>query len=306
MSTPRLPPWATTALGAAVPWIWFLVRGIGGRVEAVAVALPMLVLVAFVVLAVVTALLREPRLLAVLGSLVIFGAVAIVAPRLPHASGAPSPSVRLVSANVFFDNTSPAEAVESVLATRADVEVLVETSPELRAILAARDTAHPYAVQDDQLVVRSRFPLSAMPDPAGLPTRRILRLGVDAPSGPFVLYAIHALNPLSESTFANQLDWVDRLRSSAAREDLPVVMAGDFNMSDRQLGYRRMTDGLLRDAITGAGWGRSTYPYGIWAALVLRIDHVFEPTDWCSGAPDTFAVPGSDHAGLEVDVGPCP
>jgi endonuclease/exonuclease/phosphatase (EEP) superfamily protein YafD len=305
MSIPRFPRWTRTALGAAIPWIWFLVRGFGGRVEAVAVALPMLVLVAFVVLVAVTALLREPRILPALVSLVVFAAVTIVGPRLPHTGPAPSPSARLASANVFFDNPSPAEAVEAVLATRADIEVVVETSPELRAILEARDTAHPYALEDDQLVVRSRFPLSAMPDPEGLPTRRILRLEVDAPSGPFVLYAIHALNPLSESTFAGQLDWVDRLRSSAAGEDLPVVMAGDFNMSDRQLGYRRMTAGL-RDAITGAGWGRSTYPYGIWALLALRIDHVFEPADWCSGSSGTFAVPGSDHAGLEVDVGPCP
>jgi endonuclease/exonuclease/phosphatase family metal-dependent hydrolase len=144
-----------------------------------------------------------------------------------------------------------------------------------------------------------------MTDPPGLPARRLLRLGVEAPSGPFVLYAIHALNPLSESTFANQLDWVDRLRSSAEQEDLPVVMAGDFNMSDRQLGYRRMTAGL-RDAITGAGWGRSTYPFGIYAPLLLRIDHVFEPRDWCSAGSGTFQVPGSDHTGLEVDVGPCP
>jgi endonuclease/exonuclease/phosphatase (EEP) superfamily protein YafD len=304
MSIPSPPRWARTALGVGAPWIWFLVRGIGGRVEAVAVALPMLVLVAFVVLAAVTALLREPRLVAVLGSLVIFAAVTIVGPRLPRTGEAPSPSVRLVSANVFFDNASPAEAVEAVVATEADIEVVVETSPGLRAILEARDTAHPYVLQDDQLVVRSRFPLSAMSDPEGLPARRILRLGVDAPTGPFVLYAIHALNPLSESTFADQLDWIDRLRSSATGEDLPVVMAGDFNMSDRQLAYRRITD-ELRDAITGAGWGPSTYPYGIWAALVLRIDHVFEPPDWCSAASRTFAVPGSDHAGLQVDVGPC-
>ncbi len=305
MSIPRVPRWTRTALGAALPWIWFLVRGLGGRLEAVAVALPVLVLVASIVLLVVTALLREPRLLPALASLVVFAAVAILGPRLPRTGPAPSPSIRLVSANVFFDNPSPAEAVEAVLATEADVEVVVEASPALLDILEARDTAHPYVLEDDQLVVRSRFPLSAMADPVGLPARRILRLGVEAPSGPFVLYAIHALNPLSESTFANQLDWVDRLRSSAEQEDLPVVMAGDFNMSDRQLGYRRMSAGL-RDAITGAGWGRTTYPIGIWAPLLLRIDHVFEPREWCSGGSGALQVPGSDHTGLEVDVGPCP
>ena len=76
-------------------------------------------------------------------------------------------------------------------------------------------------------------------------------------------------------------------------------------MSDRQLGYRLLTTNL-RDAITAAGWGHSTYPDGIWAPLLLRIDHVVMPQDWCAERSRIVDIPGSDHDGLEVDVGPCP
>ena len=304
MSLPRSRRWAAATAGAALPWSWFLVRDVGGRLEAVAVALPVLVLVALVVTAVIAALLRERLIVPALVSLAAFGLAAILGPRLPNSGPPPDVPVRLVTANVFFDNTQPAEAMETLLASDADVEVAVETSPEFRDLLEARDLAHPYAVQDDQLVVRSRYPVTAMTDPPDVPARRILRVTVEAPSGPFVLYAVHALNPLSESTFADQLDWVDRLRASAGRETTPVVIAGDFNMSDRQLGYRRLTADL-RDAVTSAGWGHSTYPHGIWGPLLLRIDHVFVSPEWCSARARTFELPGSDHDGLEVDVGPC-
>ena len=304
MSLPRSRRWAAAAAGATLPWSWFLVRELGGRLEAVAVALPVLVLVALGVTAVIAALLRERLIVPTLVSLAAFGLAAILGPRLPHTGPAPADPIRLVTANVYFGNEAAA-AVETLLATDADVLVAVETSSGFRDLLASRDGSHPYVAEDDQLLVRSRFPVTAMADPADVPARRILRVTVEAPSGPFVLYAVHALNPLSESTFADQLDWVDRLRASAGRETTPVVIAGDFNMSDRQLGYRRLTADLP-DAVTSAGWGHSTYPHGIWGPLLLRIDHVFISPQWCAARAGTFQVPGSDHDGIQLDLGPCP
>ena len=290
---------------AVVPWTWFLVRGLGGRLEAVAVVLPLLVAGAFAISLMVAAALRDRRVLAVVGSLLLFGIVVTVGPRLPHEGPAPVSTIRVASANVFSENPMPAEAVEAMVAADPDILVAVETSPVFRSLLAGDDLAHPYGAVDDQQVVRSRYPVTALTDPPGVPARRILRVEVDAPSAPFVLYAVHALNPLSESTFADQLRWIDRLLAAAAREEAPVVMAGDFNMSDRQLGYRRLT-GTMRDAMTAAGWGHTTYPGGIWAPLLLRIDHIVMPEDWCAARSGALEIPGSDHVGLQVDIGPCP
>lgn len=305
MSARRPPPWAIPLAGAALPWAWFALRELGGRVEAVAVALPLVVIAALVILVGVAVARREVRVLPAAMSVAILGVVTIVGPRMPHTGPPPASPIRLVSANVYVYNTTPGAAVEAMIAAGADVEVAVETSPAFRTLIEERDAGHPYSVVDGQLVVRSRYPVAAMTDPPNVPARRIMRLTVEGPAGPFVLLAVHALNPLSESTFANQLVWVQRLRAAASRESLPVVMAGDFNMSDRQLGYRRLTTDL-RDAITAAGWGHSTYPDGIWAPLLLRIDHVVMPEDWCAARSLIVDIPGSDHDGLEVDVGPCP
>lgn len=304
MSARRPPRWASAAVGAALPWTWFALRELGGRIEAAAVALPLVVLAALVVLVGVAAARRELLVLPAAVSVAIFGVVTIGGPRLPHTGPPPASPIRLVTANVYVDNPTPGAAVDAMVGAGADVEVAVETSPAFRTLIEQRDAGHPYSAVDDQLVVRSRFPVVGMTDPPGVPSRRILRVTVQGPAGPFVLYAVHALNPLSESTFASQLVWVARLRAAAGRESLPVVMAGDFNMSDRQLGYRRLTTDT-RDAITAAGWGHSTYTDGIWAPLLLRIDHVFEPLDWCAAASRIVDVPGSDHEGLGVDVGPC-
>ena len=305
MPAPRSSRWVLVIAGAALPWTWFLVRDLGGPAEAVAVLLPLPVLIAFVVVLGIGLARRRRALLAVAASLLVFGVVAVLGPLLPDRGPPPVASVTLVSANLFSENPTPDAAVEALLAVGADVEVAVETSPEHRAALERVDNAHPYSATDDQLVVRSRYPVTAMLDPTHVPARRILAVTIEAPAGPFVLYAVHALNPLSESTFASQLVWVDRLLAAASRETLPVVIAGDFNMSDRQLGYRRLA-GDMRDAVTAGGWGRPTYSDGIWAPLFLRIDHVFASRDWCGADGRTVDLPGSDHDGVAVRIGPCP
>lgn len=305
MPAQRPSRWVAALVGAALPWAWFLLRDLGGPAEGVAVLLPLLVLTALILVLAFAVGGRRAILLPAAASLLAFGLVSVGGPMLPGHGPPPTASVTLVSANLFWNNPTPDAAVDALLAIGADVEVAIETTGEHRAALERIDTAHPYAATDDQLVVRSRYPVTAMLDPRNVPARRILRVTIEAPAGTFVLYAVHALNPLSESTFASQLSWVRRLLAAASQEELPVVIAGDFNMSDRQLGYRRLA-GDMRDAITADGRGHTTYSNGIWAPLFLRIDHVFVSREWCGMNGHTVQLPGSDHDGVAVAIGPCP
>ena len=52
--------------------------------------------------------------------------------------------------------------------------------------------------------------------------------------------------------------------------------------------------------------GATTYLWGWWPALMLRIDHVFVTPSWCATDPRTFTAAGSDHLGVDVAVGPAP
>ena len=84
MSLPRARRWAPVVVGAALPWSWFLLRELGGRLEAVAVALPLVVAVALVLVLAIGAALRARGSLIPAASLVVFGFVTILGPRLPH------------------------------------------------------------------------------------------------------------------------------------------------------------------------------------------------------------------------------
>jgi endonuclease/exonuclease/phosphatase (EEP) superfamily protein YafD len=298
-----------TWLLAALPWAWFLVRNRDGAVDLVAVAMPaigVLGLAAGVFL--MWRGLRPAALVA--ASLTLLALVVAVLPRIPQPTASPLDPVVLVSANVFQFSRWPGRAAALMTSRGADVIVSEEMGTSYRRHLMQDAQGYPYRVGADEQEVLSVFPIRRLPTPAGLPGDRIMRVRVDRVGAPFVLYAVHLPNPLHETTFSTQHALVTRLLAAVGAETLPTVVAGDFNLSDRTSGYR-LLDGEMRDAMRAqawppwTAWPASTYVAGLWPALLLRIDHVFVPADWCARDPATFGVPGSDHRGLQVSIGPC-
>src|SRR5205823_2809111 len=162
-------------------------------------------------------------------------------------------------------------------------------------------------------VILSRFPARLLDKPPGWPNDfRAHRLELDAPTGRVVVYLAHLKRPHPgprrivriRSQLRAQRREREALLTSARGEGVPVVVAGDFNTSDRSRGYRRITS-RFRDAMRARRAG-PTYVATLWRPFPLRIDHIFVPRDWCSARPERFALHGSDHRGLAVDVGPCP
>jgi endonuclease/exonuclease/phosphatase (EEP) superfamily protein YafD len=294
---------------AALPWLWFAIWNRDGLVDQLAVALPVIGAVALALALLLLA--RRLRLGAlVAASVVAVCLVATVLPRIPQATGAPRRPIDLVSANVFEYSQWPGRAAATMASRGADVIVSVEIGRSYWRHLADYAPRYPYGIASGAQGVRSKYPLTFLPLPAGLPADRMLRVRIDRPGAPFVIYAVHLLNPLHETTFADQREVVRRLIAAADDEPIPAVIAGDLNLSDR-IGSYRMLDGSMRDAMRAqawpprTAWTASTYLAGIWRLLMLRIDHVFMPEDWCARDPATFGVPGSDHAGLQVQIGPC-
>jgi endonuclease/exonuclease/phosphatase (EEP) superfamily protein YafD len=307
-SSPDAPRrrWLTPAGLAlvAAPWLWFLVRDRGGEVlDPIAVGMPILLLAALMT-GLISAILRRRLLLSFAVSTAAMCLVTIVVPRLPQASPAPDPVIRIATANVYDGNPTPQATIAALRARAVDVLATVEMEDGFWQRLDGNH-ALPYRVVMGELGVHARWPLTLMPAD-GLPRSRILRIRVDAPGAPFVLYLAHALNPLHDySTFADQRAFARAIVAAAAQEQLPVVVAGDFNTSDRA-SSERIYDGPLRDAMRAGTFAASTYFGGWWPLLLLRIDHVWTTPGWCAADPSTFALPGSDHHGLQVSVGPCP
>lgn len=289
----------------AAPWLWFALRDHdGGFMDTLAVALPLIGTAALLLLGVVAILRR--RWLPMLVGISIFLAclTAIVEPRIPRSGPAPVSPVRIAMANVYDGNPEPEAAIAALDARAVDVLATVEMDTTFWERLDGIQEL-PYTVVYNEIGVHARWPMTLM-RPAGLPRSRVLRVRVDAPGRGFVLYVAHALNPLHDnSTFADQQAFARAIVAAAAQERQPVVVVGDFNTSDRVLAYR-IFDRSMRDAMRENAVAASTYFGGWWPVLLLRIDHAFVSTDWCAADGSTFSVPGSDHHGIEVSVGPCP
>lgn len=303
--------WVAAGVAALVPWTWFVVRNRTLLLDVVATGLPLLFPAVALGIGVYAAV-RKRRLLVVgVVSWLVVGAVAVVGPWRPQSVPAPVQGFRVVAANVNSRNPTIGRAVADAVSRGGDLVLLIEAGkgkwtppPEYTTVIRPQ-----YSAQ----VILSRFPARLLDKPAGWPKDfRAHRLEVDAPTGRIVVYLAHPkrphLGPRRILGIRGQLQAQRREREallrSARAERVPVVVAGDFNTSDRSRSYRRITS-RFRDA-TRAGWGGPTYVKASWRPFLLRIDHIFVPRDWCASQAERFALHGSDHRGLAIDVGPCP
>lgn len=292
--------WAVVAAG--VPWLWFLVRDLGPVVQLVALALPVLVVAAFVGLAI--SALDERRLssLLVAVSVAAFGWVTILGPR--SALPAPPPVDPIRIASITLDgSTLDANAIMGSLARqRADIAVVFEPSKKARNVLLRADKS-PYTLTSGRFVVLSSIHVSELPLPKGLPADVVVRLQVDRLDGSFIIYAVSAgTSPLDAAQ--NDPIGVDRLRDVARDERLPVVLAGDFGIGDRSTQYRTLADSF-HDAMRSGARASSTAATFPWSFLFARTEFVLTSPDWCSGPGSTFDVQDAQSAGMAAAVGPC-
>ena len=286
-----------------LPWAWYLVRSFA-VLQAIAAALPAISAAGALFAVAIAVGRRRAGAFLVALSFVAFGVFSTIAPRMALAGPAPVSPLRIVSANVYQNNTTPQAALDALLAQHADVTVAVETPVGFQQVLAQDPRVPANRAAFGQLVVVSKYPLHIHATPASLPEQRVMVVTVDTPDGPLTLFVVHSLNPSYETTFIRQLGFVQRLEKAALRLDAPTLLIGDFNLMDRGEGYREIT-ASFRDAMRTDGLAASTYVHGLWRALFLRIDHAFLSPQWCAADAASFAVPGSDHLGIGTSVGPC-
>jgi endonuclease/exonuclease/phosphatase (EEP) superfamily protein YafD len=271
--------------------------------DAVAFALPLgsaFLVIATFGLAIVS---KKMRLALVSLSLAVFTAVVVIAPRLAQPSPPPIAPFRLVSANMFAGNEWTLTAARTLAAEQPDVLVAVETSLPMRVALRLSLPVH-YSAGLGTQIVFARWPVGAPRPIPGVSQATATRVEVARPGSPFVVYAVHLLNPLYNTSFSAHAATIERLLQSAQSEHLPVILTGDFNMSDRSSSYR-MLDGAMRDAMRSS-FAPTTYDHWAWYVLQLRIDYIFVSDQLCAMDGSTFTVRGSDHDALEVDLGACP
>lgn len=291
-----------SALAAAAPWLWFLVRDMGSAMQLIALALPVLVAAAFVGLAISALDERKLSSLLVGVSVAAFGWVTILGPRSAQPAPAPVDPVRIASISLDRSNLDAGAILGSLAEQRTDLAVIVEPSKKARNVLLRTDR-YPFILASGPFLVLSSVPVRELVLPKHLEPDLVVRLQVDRPDGAFILYAVRTDDSPLEIAL-NDPTGAERLRDAARGERLPVVLAGDFGIGDRSTAYRTLTD-TFRDAMRSGVRAASTAATFPWSYLFVRTGYVFTSPAWCAGSGTTFEVQDAPTVGLADAVGPC-
>lgn len=216
--------------------------------------------------------------------------------------------ITLLTFNVWGYSDAPETARAIVSRGTPDVVVLQELSPGLVPILIEElGEVYPYRLLNPDEAYRgggvlSRYPMRAARLPAGSPVggfAQVVEIEVDGQV--LTLYNVHldataalhyidsgtAVAEKVRSSFAVRERQVDYLLEDLARRNGPVLVAGDFNMTDQSDAYRALARDLQdahREA--GRGFGHTFPAYGgryrgipIFPRMV-RIDMILHSPGW--------------------------
>jgi hypothetical protein len=293
---------AGTLLLAAVPWLWFVVRdALGVVADVIAIGIPVLVVAS------VLASLRRRRTWVVGVSALLAGVVAVVGPWIPAERGVVAGTGVSVAGANADSQVSPVSALRDL---QADVLVVAELNADLPPQLPD-SYLHRVTSTDDGLPVGvfSRYPLRLL-EGVG-PELPGMRVRIEGPDGPFVLYALHIPRPWFprlgggyHTTVAGHYAFTEQVARQVRQETLPTVVVGDLNSTDRGRDYRDLLrEGGLADVMRDI-WGGPT-SVGKWLPLLGRIDHILVSEGWCGDGAQRADLPGSSHRAVVATVGPC-
>jgi endonuclease/exonuclease/phosphatase (EEP) superfamily protein YafD len=221
--------------------------------------------------------------------------------------GCTGPPFRIASVNLWFRNDDPARVLEWLASRPADVVVLQEVTAQWQQALDAIVTGYPHRTMQSRedpygIGVLSRWPIEDLEavDFAkdGLPS---LVATLDVAGRRVQVIALHTHWPVVPGLFLARNEGL-RLAAARARDStLPVVLAGDLNLTPYAPEFRRLErDSGLRDALAERRW-RPTWLAGFWP-LALPIDHVLVPEDACVVDSSIGPAIGSDHRPVSVTL----
>jgi endonuclease/exonuclease/phosphatase (EEP) superfamily protein YafD len=314
-ATPARERWIKIGWAIALvllAWTWLLYPHLGNFGQTLAIVGP-LVLVGVVALHVAAFVIRRRYWIVTAVSLaawLVSGSVMILSPRAPIHFGTPHDPVTIAAANLHFSNSHPLDAARDVVARHADVVVVSEGTLQSEPVISAAYRYHVNSAYHDagySEYVASRFPLRLRAAPADLGQAVVVEVMAPAP---FVLVGVHLPRAGIDLPYLHgnysigaQREAVRAITKVVDASALPVVVAGDMNISDRTANYHLLV-AHRRDAMR-TGWAGTTFRTFPLNLLELRIDHVIIDRSWCARHATRFHPTGSDHESLQVEIGPC-
>lgn len=281
-------------------------------------ALPILLLAAWIVT--VLALLTRHWLLAAVGGLLCLYHASIVVPRTIAARvprwARHAPTLDIVVANVFIDNETPDDAARQLVATSAEVVVIVESTAAFMSVFdeVGGKEMYPYRVNDpdDHSDYAVTVACKREPGPRSQTTSiGPLRLAIADIDVEGISTLVVALNPMAAVDPGGHETWkeqIEALEEFVPTISGPFVIAGDLNTTRYRPEFDELLALGLRDAIDTLGKGLApSFKLGADGVLgsvgaVARLDHALVNECVFPLSLENLESCGSDHFPFELRV----
>jgi endonuclease/exonuclease/phosphatase (EEP) superfamily protein YafD len=227
---------------------------------------------------------------------------------VPEAATSGGARLRLFSANLRARNPDGAPIGGEIGAAQPDVLVLQELRPGMVDQLRRSGALDPYPYELVRprsgafgIGIWSRLPLTEASE-VDVEGATMLRVTMIVAGRRVPLWAVHIVAPVgpNRDRWRRQLAWLGRV----ARQDRPLIVAGDLNATRWHRGLGKLLTDGLDDAHErrGRGWA-ATWPRDRWPLPpVMRLDHVLVSPEIGVLAVREGVGTGSDHRPIVADL----
>jgi endonuclease/exonuclease/phosphatase (EEP) superfamily protein YafD len=234
--------------------------------------------------------------------------------------------LRVMTLNTWKQYSTTEEFVAAVRAWQPDVIALQEVDNEFYWELHALEHEWPYRMSTrirsaTRVALLSKVPIGSYVADNSVRGCHCLEAILDWDGEPVRVILVHLLAPrlgqINRAGLPLRVQGFDTSRQARnltallnviSARDVPTIVLGDFNTTERQEGYRRLLAAGLTNAHAEVGWGFGlTYPAPrsrfSWLPMpVIRIDHLFYDERWRAERTWTTPLMGSDHQALLADL----
>lgn len=259
--------------------------------------------------------MKAPRLGGIYFLLLLGGVLWFAPFFIPKAQAENADSIRLLTFNFYPHNAQVEAATTWLLAQDADL-IFLQDIPQTLPELEAAYPHYEYNPSDNSLVVFSRYPILASNEFQLVDETYQQRLILEIAGQSLVFYHLHLLMPLNEREAdflllrydeSRRNQQIDELISSANSETVPVLLVGDFNMSEWSPVYQSLAS-HYQDAFRHVSWGFGvTWPAGESEELpnflppLARLDYLWLSPEIEALSVATGIALGSDHLPLMAE-----
>lgn len=238
------------------------------------------------------------------------------------------PSIKILSHNVSWYTTQLPTLVKLINQQKPDIIFLQEiVKKHTKRVFTWLKADYPYQIGTSAVGILSKYPIVSseilhLADHRETQQRAIIKFNEQE----VVIYNMQATGPwfkrdkilrflkIPVYKYSPRSPEIQDLVQRVEREFLPVIVAGDFNMTDETQDYYRMQK-VMQDSFRKSGWGFGfTWPHGWELKLlvkssnlrlnypVFRIDYIWYSKHWGAKSSSVLQATESDHLPIAAEL----